>query len=88
MLLSRRSGALAMAARGLRSMATKGNPKNAGEGSGFFGLYPAPAQTDSQKFDTFHAGHKVVSVLTKDNARDPELLYTCIAICAQARVNE
>ena len=88
MLLSRRSGALAMAARGLRSMATKGNPKNPGEGSGFFGLYPAPAQTDSQKFDTFHAGHKVVSVLTKDNARDPELLYTCIAICAQARVNE
>jgi len=69
-------------------MTINGNPKNAGEGSGFFGLNPARAQTDSQKFDTFHAGHKVGPVLTRDNTRAPKLLYTCIAIYAHARVNE
>jgi 1-pyrroline-5-carboxylate dehydrogenase len=51
---------------------TKGHPRNPGEGGGFFGLNPPPrTQTDAEKFDTFHAGHKISSPLSLQGDMNP-----------------
>jgi hypothetical protein len=55
-----------------RSMAlSKGHPRNPGEGGGFFGLNPPRNQTDAQKFDTFHAGHKITHPLELQGGLNP-----------------
>lgn len=76
MLLARGNASRARAAASMsatmRGMAlSKGHPKNPGEGGGFFGMNPARAQTDSQKFDTFHAGHKVSHPLELQGGMNP-----------------
>ena len=47
-----------------------------GKGSGFFGINPVHLQTDAQKFDTFHTGHKVSNPLVLEDwaTMDPEVI--------------
>jgi hypothetical protein len=75
--LARRAGgarALAWPRRALAHGATpneRRDPKNPGDGGGFFGLNPVHRQSDAQKFDTFHAGHALSHPLELQGSQNP-----------------
>ena len=63
---------LAFSAPHRRMTGSRSNPRNPGEGGGFFGLNPEKhTQTDAQKFDTFHAGHKIPNPLELQGGQNP-----------------
>lgn len=78
MMFARRGGqnaralpraAVVAASRGMA--VNSSHPKNPGAGGGFFGLNSSHSQSDVQKFDTFHAGHKIANPLALQGSMNP-----------------